>query len=402
MKEIIKKIAKENDSFYLYDEKKILKNIKTLKENFPKIHFLYSLKTNPNPNVLDTIYHEEIGADAASLGEVILSRKHGLKKKDIQYSAPGKSKNDIKNAYSKSTIIADSFHEIDMIEEVSKKEGKKIKIGVRLNPNFSYTTDTGSSGKFGIDEEVFLEKIDELKKKENIKIIGIHVHLKSQELITENLESHYEKMFNLAEKINEKLDGKLEFVNMGSGIGIPYELADKDVNIQELGKKTTELIESKESLKKVDFYIETGRFLVGKAGTYVTKVRDKKVSRGKTFIILNNTLNGFYRPSINRLVEVYTKDENPTPQEPLFTSRNSTQISPLDERNEKEKVTIMGNLCTGTDIIANNIDFPKLEIGDIITMTNAGSYSYVLSPMQFASMEKPKEFLVKKDGKILK
>lgn len=399
--EFIKKIAQEEDSFYLYDEEVILERINNLKENFPSVEFLYSLKTNPNPDILDTIYDTGLGADAASLKEVEISFERIKNKEKIQYSAPGKSEKDIEESFDKAIIIADSINEVKLISEVAVKNSKEIEIGIRINPNFTFTEDKGMPGKFGIDEDLFFEKLDEFQNLPNIKISGIHVHSKSQELNYKIIENYYKNLLDLTVKVEEKLNGELKFVNMGSGIGIPYEEDDKEVDIETLGNSLEKFLkESSEKLQKTKFYIETGRYLVGKSGIYVTKVRDKKSSFGKNFVILNNTLNGFYRPSISQMVSLYTDYKNAPANEPLYTSPNSSQFYPLEKRGEKETVTIMGNLCTAADVIEKEVVFPKLEIGDIVIFNNAGSYSIVLTPMQFASMERPKEFLLKKDKSI--
>ena len=65
LKEIIAEQAQRYDSFYLYDESRILENIGRLKAGFPRIHFLYSVKCNPHPRVLRSIFGQGFGADAA-------------------------------------------------------------------------------------------------------------------------------------------------------------------------------------------------------------------------------------------------------------------------------------------------------------------------------------------------
>lgn len=401
-KEILLKIAKNHDSFYLYDENKIFKSIKKLKESFEGVNFLYSLKANPNLRILDSIFSEGVGADAASLKEVLLSAERGVAMEDLQFSAPGKSLDDIRESIDKATIIADSYNEISMISKVALEKGIIARIGVRINPNFTFDLEEGVSSKFGIDEDQLFENLSSTNSLPNIEIVGIHVHSKSQELNEEVISNYHKKVLDLALRVQASLGRKLEFINMGSGIGIPYEKLEEDVEVEKIGREFRKhFTDLKEKLMPIRIYIETGRYLVGKAGLYVTKVRDKKVSHGKTIVILSNTLNGFYRPSISQMISNYTQEKNPIATEPLFTSFNSTQIGVIKESSEKETVTLMGNLCTAMDVIAKDIELPKLEIGDIVIMNNAGSYSYVLTPLQFASLEKPKEIFVSCDGKII-
>ena len=114
-KELILELLKKYPSFYLYDEKIINERIDMLKTKFPKAQFLYSVKCNPDKNVLKTIFNKGFGVDAASLGEVLIAKDMGLAKNQIYYSAPGKSYEDIKEAIDKSVIIADSLGEIKRI-----------------------------------------------------------------------------------------------------------------------------------------------------------------------------------------------------------------------------------------------------------------------------------------------
>lgn len=399
----IEDIAKENDSFYLYDEFFILDAIEKLKKNFPDVEFLYSLKSNPNKKILDTIFNQGIGADAASFSEVWMSFERGVPIDKILYSAPGKSKKDIEMTIDKSIIIADSFNEILMISEVARELNlSRVNIGVRINPNFTFESNVGGPGKFGIDEEEFFEIADRINGLYGIRIVGIHAHVKSQELNHNLIADYYEKLLDLTIRVQERLGYDLEFLNMGSGIGIPYKKTDEAVNVEELGEKLNSILNDvKARLGDIRLFIETGRYLVGKSGVYVSKIRDIKVSRGKKYLILSNTLNGFYRPSINEMVKVFTDDLDPKPCEPLFTSLDSTQISILKQSDEKEVVTIVGNLCTATDVVAQDVLVPKVQIGDLVVFNNAGAYSYVLTPLQFASLEPPAEYMLTNDDLVI-
>lgn len=400
----IEDIAKESDSFYLYDEFLILDAIDRLKENLPEVEFLYSLKSNPNKKVLDTIFSKDVGADAASMSEVYMAFERGVPIDKIIYSAPGKSKKDIELTIDKSIIVADSFHEVMMISEVAREKNiNKVEIGVRINPDFTFDSENGVSGKFGIDEEEFFEIADRINGLFGIRIVGIHVHVKSQELNHQIISGYYNNLLDLTERVQNRLGYKLKFLNMGSGIGIPYEKTDEEVDVEGLGENLHNMLKDfKDKMEDITIFIESGRYLVGKAGVYVTKIRDIKESRGKKYLILNNTLNGFYRPSINEMVKVFTDDINPKPYEPLFTSLGSSQISILVDGENEEKVTIMGNLCTAADIVAEDVLVPNVQIGDIVVFNNAGAYSYVLTPFQFASLTPPEEYMLTDDDLIEK
>lgn len=402
-KRIVLEQAKYHDSFYLYDENTILEYTHRLKASFPGIEFLYSLKTNPHPNVIASVFAQGFGADAASLGEVYLSVQHGLPEDKILYSAPGKSLHDIRSALGICTIIADSVDEIERIQAIAQQQNLVIEIGIRVNPNFSF--DGGNQGvpaKFGIDEPQVYEHLPYWQTLPNIKIVGLHTHLRSQELNTAILENYYVKIFAWAVAFQKALGQPLKFLNLGSGIGIPYELTDKQVDLAALSGAAAKLqAQFAAELSGCRIFIETGRYAVGKSGVYVTKVLDKKQSYGKTFVILSNTLNGFIRPSMSQLVQLYSQADCPPSGEPLFTSKNAFEFIPLTQSDEQETVTLAGNLCTAIDVIAKDITLPKLQCGDLIVITNAGSYAAVISPMQFSSQTPPAQLFLTHDGRVI-
>jgi len=399
-KEVILEQGKKYDSFYLYDEKIVLENIKKLKKNFPNVKFLYSVKSNHHPEILKTIFAQGIGADAASSNEVLKAFNNNVPKEEILYSAPGKSIKDIETAFDKCIFTADSLNEIKILNDLGKEKDKIIEIGIRINPDFTFYSNFGVATKFGIDEEILMENLDLLNSFENIKIIGIHVHSSSQELNTEILKVYYRNMFILTKKIENKLNLKLKFINLGSGIGIPFSVTDNPVDVNDLGKELNSLCEEfKNEIKGVQLYIETGRYLCGPSGVYATKVMDIKISRGKKFVILKNTFNGFIRPSMEAFVKSYS--DNPKMNEPLFTKKGAFQYVVLTDEKKLEKVDLYGNLCTSTDLVGKDLILPKIKIGDLIVMTNAGCYAAVLTPFQFSSQIPPKELYLKKDGNII-
>ncbi|MDD7306038.1 MAG: diaminopimelate decarboxylase [Peptoniphilaceae bacterium] len=399
--ELIKSQAQIDDSFYLYSQKEINKRIDQLQKYFPEIEFIYSMKCNSNPFVTKSIFNRSLGADAASAGEVRLASYLGLKKDKIYYSAPGKSNKDIERSIKDATIIADSLGEIEKIDRICKDLGIIENIGLRINPDFSFYSKEKTSSKFGIDQDQVLDFLHN-NKYSHIRISGIHVHLHSQELDPDWLINYYKNVLNLAEKIAKEIKKELDFVNMGSGIGIDYSIDDRPIDLEYLAKESNKLIKKfRDKYKNTKIIIETGRFLVGKAGLYVSKVIDKKVSNGKTYVILKNTLNGFIRPAIEEFVSTLSADKKVKAWEPLFTGKGSFQYKVINKTKEKERVNLVGNLCTATDMIAEDIEIERLEPGDLLLINNAGAYAAVLTPMQFASLEKPVEYLLSEDNQLL-
>lgn len=403
IKESIGLLSKTYDSFYIYDERKILSSVSQLKSVLNGFEFLYSIKANPNEEILQTLFNNGIGSDSASKQEVILCHKLGLDKSQIFYSSLGKTYKDINATYDKCIIIADSLNEINLIQRFAKEKNIILKIGVRINPQYDFNTCSSENylaSKFGIDEVDFMQNINYLTNLSNIKITGIHIHLKSQILDTNQILSYYKYILSLVLKIHDSTNIKFDFVNLGSCIGILYP-DNNDQNDQidfvRLSNEARSILDTFKNINNnVRVIIETGRFLVCESGYYVTTVLDKKKSAGRNFVILCNTLNGFIRPSLSILVnECRSNADEPYNREPLYTCKNPTEICVLKDSKDKEKVTLVGNLCTATDVVAQNINLPKLQIGDIVIFTHAGTYARVLSPLQFSLLDQPFEYLKK-------
>ncbi|MBR5474780.1 MAG: alanine racemase [Lachnospiraceae bacterium] len=403
-KNVILEQAKCHTSFYLYQEAVIREETNRLKSHFPNVTFLYSMKTNSHPHVVRTIFDQGFGVDAASLAEAKAGQAYGMPARMIQYSAPGKSVSEIETALDFATLIADSVGEVTRIQEAAARQGIIAQIGIRINPNFTFYSETGVPAKFGIDEEQVFALLPQWNALPNIKIVGIHVHSRSQELNTDVICRYYEKMFDLASRIQSALGHPLQFVNLGSGIGIPFAPEDAPVDTARLGQHLSAQITAfADRLPHAQIYIETGRYASGKSGLYVTTVVDKKISRGKTFVMLAQTLNGFIRPSIIPFVQSFTKEACPAANEPLFTKPGAFSFLPLrqKETDTTQIITLVGSLCTAQDIVAADIELPAMEVGDLMVMTNAGSYAASITPFQFSSHIPPAQLFLTTDGEVL-
>lgn len=391
----IKDMAEINPTpFYVYKKDEIAKQIEILQKTFAAGKILYSFKTNPFSDILKFVGSKGVGSDAASLKEVELAIDSGMAKEDIYYSTPGKTKEDILGAIDKSIIIADSYHELEMINDVAKERDMVIEVGLRVNPQFSMFDNKGGSSKFGVDEEDMLEKNEYFANLANIRIVGIHIHVRSQVLSTETLINYYNNGYNLAFKLVENLDLDMKFINFGGGVGTVYTPSmEKPLDYEALAEGFQELADKNDKELKARLLIESGRFIVCTAGFYVTEIVDIKVSRGKKYLIVKNGLNGFMRPVIKELVSSLTDDEKFT-IEPLYTTKYAFDYMVLNDNSEMEKVDLVGSLCTSADVLASDVEFPKANIGDLVVINNAGSYSYSLSPLLFSSHGLPGQYLI--------
>lgn len=391
--------ARDRDCFYLYDERRILAQIDALQAAFPNAALLYSIKCNPHPHVLDCVFRHGLWADAASAREAELAHEAGLTPRQIYYSAPGKTLSDLERTADIATLIADSPAELRRIAALAEQRGRVMEVGVRVNPAFSFGGGDGSPSKFGIDEE----QLPDLLAASGpwIRVTGIHVHLRSQELNADVLSRYHLDLLSLADRLQAQCGIRLAYINMGSGIGIPYAAGDAPLDVPAVGHALATAVRTfRERYPDTRILLESGRYVVGQSGVYVTRVLDRKVSHGRTYLIVKSTLNGFLCPSLARLVEHYAGTAA-APCEPLFTKADAFAVSALSDGPAAETVTVAGDLCTAADVIAEDIRLPHLEPGDLLTISNAGAYAAVLSPMQFSSHDRPAELFLTGDGALL-
>ena len=251
---------------------------------------------------------EGFGADAASAAEVRLAVSLGMMKEEIQYSAPGKRAKDIRETLELATLVADSAGEIARIEEAAKEKGIHVSIGLRIHPSFGFAGGRGEPSKFGIDEEEAITLLNDWHFP-HLSPAGIHVHLKSQELSEEALALYYENVLLMAERLGRTEAMELSFVNLGSGIGIPMDPEDEEMDLALLEKAFAALAGPfHDRFPKARLFLESGRYAPGPSGFYVTKALDRKVSEGKVFLITAGVLSkSTMRPAIRHSASRFSR-----------------------------------------------------------------------------------------------
>lgn len=400
MNDHILTLAREYAPCYLYEYDVMRRQVETLRQAFPRYDLLYSIKANPFPPVVRALAGLGLGADAASAPEVLLSRRCGMAKADIFFSAAGKSDAALEAAWDEGEIIADSLVEVARIGALCEAKGQRRAIGVRMNPGFGMGGTVGGPSKFGINEED-LPQLKALLDTLPVTVEGIHVHLKSQNLDADVLGGCYRDSWALAKRVRDALDGELRYVNFGSGVGVAYDEAfERPMALARLRTYTDAIAADNDATLRARLMIETGRFPTAQAGTYWLRVVDKKFSRGKTYVIAENCMNGLQKPALAAMLRHELGGKAPTPYEPLFTSEWAFPIIAHGDGSRTETVDLVGNLCCAADVLAEDFTGPALDIGDLIEVRNAGAYACTLTAQRFSSHTPPQELLVHGDGRV--
>ena len=400
MNQNILSLAREHAPCYIYDYDRLRTQAETLHTVFPDFDFLFSVKANPYPPVLKALCSFGIGADAASAQEVLLAEKCGMPRENIYFSAAGKSDKALLTAWEHGYIIADSLGEVERIGALAARKGETRAIGVRINPDFSIDGGKGHASKFGIDE-ADLPRLKVLIAELPVTVEGLHVHLKSQNLDADVLGRYYRSCWELAKRISEELKCELKYVNFGGGVGIAYDLSvESPLDFARLRTYTDAIAAENASGMHARLLIESGRFLTGQMGHYFLRVVDKKVSCGKTYVIVENCMNGLQKPAIAAMLRHALGEGELTPQEPMFTAEYAFPITAYGDVNLTETVDIVGNLCCAQDVLKENFTGPALSVGDLIEVGNAGSYACTLTAQRFSSHLPPEELLVDGSGNV--
>lgn len=379
-----------NTPFYAYDRQLIINRVKELKQLLPKeISLHYAIKANPYPSLVNMMVEQVAGFDVASKKEMLLALQSGMPAKAISFAGPGKTPDDIDAAIiSGVTLHVESSGEIAKVEQAASSLNMKANIAIRVNPKFELKSSgmkmAGGAKPFGIDEEQVAQVINNVDL-EHINLLGFHIFAGSQNLNADAIISAQQQTFALAKLLIEhtrKITNKgIDYLNIGGGFGVPYFANDTELDVPLIAQNLTSLIEQyKSTMGNIELIIELGRYLVAEAGIYVTKVVDKKTSRGTNYLVCDGGLHHHLANSGN-FGQVIRKNY------PVAIGNKLNQ-------KEHEEVTIVGPLCTPLDILADKVTLPSATVGDYVVIFQSGAYGASASPKDFLSQPQLSEILL--------
>jgi diaminopimelate decarboxylase len=367
---------KFNTPIYCYSYNLLKKNINNFKKNFRSFSPLicFAVKANSNVSIIREIRKLGLGADVVSMGELMKALKAGINPKKIVFSGVGKTTKDNTYALDKKILLisAEAKSEIIEIEKIAKNKKKIINIGIRLNPNTDAKTLTQIStgkkeNKFGVDKKTFFELIKYSKRSRNIKVKCLSVHIGSQ--IVDY--APYEKMLTVLDKIIKKADYKFEFIDLGGGMGIPYNNNSKKLDY----KKYSLAIRRFLKIHKSKIIFEPGRSIVGNIGVLISKIVYIKENEKKDFVILDAAMNDLMIPA-------------------LYGANHHTLPVLKTKLVSKKTYEFVGPICESTDKFITLKKFQKLKEKDLIIMCDVGAYGMSLSS-NYNVRPKPIEILIK-------
>lgn len=370
----------------VYDKARIGTKIATFRAAMPAgIALHYAVKANPYAPLLTWLCKYVDGFDAASLGELQALENASVGGVDISFAGPGKSDAELRRAIEGGvTIHLESEGEAARALRLAGELGTRPRLSVRVNPPFALRGAGmkmgGFASPFGIDHDRAAEVVRGLVEAD-ADWRGLHLYAGSQCLDWTALAETFRQSLALAAEISQAAGARPAEVNLGGGFGIPYFPGDEELDVQALGQALGEqLNEVPAPLARTKFILELGRWLVGEAGVYLTRIVDRKHSRGKTFLVTDGGLHHMLAASGNF--------------GQLLRRNYPVAIASRFGAEPSEAASIVGCLCTPLDILADEVALPVADVGDLVAIFCAGAYGLSASPQAFLGQAQAREMLV--------
>ena len=376
----IREIAeKVGTPFYLYSYHTLVRHFTVFDDAFKGIpHIIcYSAKANSNLALLRLFINLGGGVDVVSGGELYRALKGGAAPQKIVFSGVGKREDEIEYALKTGILMfnVESSQELQVINEVAGRIGKKAPIAIRVNPDIDPKThpyiSTGlKQNKFGIDVLRAPMAYRLASQLPNLKIVGIDCHIGSQLVEVEPIIEALRKLKELVENLRKK-GMEIQYLDLGGGLGITYEDEEPPHPIEYASTILEEIRGFGCTL-----ILEPGRVIVGNAGVLVSKVLYTKENEEKRFVIVDAGMNDLVRPS-------------------YYGSYH--QILPVKEETREEIVAdVVGPICESSDFLAKGRKIPNLLSGELIAIMSAGAYGFSMST-NYNSRPRIAEVLVRDD-----
>ncbi|MEW6439648.1 MAG: diaminopimelate decarboxylase [bacterium] len=356
-------IAREvGTPFYCYSLATLRRHFEVFEQPFEKVPHLvcFSMKANSNLALLRVFLNLGGGLDVVSGGELYRALKAGCDPAKIVFSGVGKSAAEMEAALAAGILMfnVESEQELERLNAVAGKAGRKAPVALRVNPDIDARThpyiSTGlKKNKFGIRIEESLRTYELARSLEHVEPVGVHCHIGSQLLDTKPFVDALQRVKALVRTLREQAFD-IRYLDLGGGLGITYN-EETPPHPAEYAKA---LVEEAADLG-CTFILEPGRVLVGNAGILVTQVQYIKKSPEKTFVIVDSAMNDCIRPSLYGAYQA---------------------IWPIRRRNGEEiRADVVGPICESGDFLAKDRLIPSLEPGDLVAVMSAGAYGFSMS-----------------------
>lgn len=386
--QIDKIIKKFPTPFYLYDEEGIRKTAKEMYAAFSWVKGFknyFAVKALPNPHVLKLLKQEGMGADCSSLPELMLAEKVGVTGEEIMFTSnetPAKE-----YAFAKKLGAIINIDDISHIEYLEKQIGLPDLLSFRYNPGplrkhkGNVLIGKPEEAKYGLTHQQLLEAY-KLAKQKGVKRFGLHTMIATNELDPKAFIETAEMLFNLVIEIQKKLGVRIEFVNLGGGVGIPYKPEQKPVDLKFVSEGIKKLYEEKivaNNLDPLRIVMECGRVITGPHGYLVTTAIHKKEIY-KDYIGVDSCMANLMRPG-------------------MYGAYHHISVLGKENSRAEKMYDVVGSLCENNDKFAIDRNLPAVDMGDVLVIHDAGAHGWAMG-FQYNGKLRSAELLLHSDGSV--
>ena len=354
----------------------------------------YAVKANPALGVVAHMAALGLGADVASAGELATALRAGIAADRIVMTGPGKRDDELLAAVRAGirAVTVESPNELRRLEAIAAAEDRRIPILVRGPVSTAASLERvrlvgdNGAGKFGMDALDLVACAERAAGSPHLDLLGLHLFGSSNVLDAVALGDHIEATMAAARQLARACGVRLRLVDVGGGLGIPYEAQDESLDLAGLGRRLASLDASWSSdpdVSEASVLIEPGRFLVGPAGAYVARVVDRKTVGGRDVVILDGGIHHVLRPAL------------------VGQEHRVRRLGPGDGGGGGRfvSVTVAGPLCSGLDVLATEVMLTPPEPGDLVAVLDVGAYGFTESMLLFLSHPIPAEVALR-DGRV--
>jgi diaminopimelate decarboxylase len=369
--------------FHIYDETGIRETGETLKKVFsgvPGFREYFAVKALPNPRILEIMATMGFGFDCSSIAELVLSRQVGARGEDIMFTSNNTGQEEFKVAAADGGCILnlDDITLIDKVPEFPELICFRYNPGPRRTGNVIIGNPV--EAKYGVSHEQVVEAY-RLAQQRGAKRFGLHTMVASNELDYSYMVETTRMILDIAELVTAELGITFEFVNIGGGLGIPYEPDQQPLDIRSMAAECEELFtDFRQKHGYVPrLYMESGRFMTGPHGCLLTAAINRKETY-RDYIGVDSCMSALMRPG-------------------MYDAYHHLEVVGKQDAPRDQVYDVVGSLCENNDKFAIQRKLPKIEEGDIVAISDTGAHGHAMG-FQYNAKLRPKELLLRSDGSV--
>jgi diaminopimelate decarboxylase len=369
--------------FHIYDEAGIRETGQNVIKAFARLKGFreyYAVKALPNPHILRIMQDLGFGFDCSSIAELQLSRRIGARGEDIMFSSNNTTAAEFQAAEADGGCILN----LDDISLVAKVPRMPETISFRYNPGFRRSGNpiigNPLESKYGVAHEQIPDAYKAARAR-GARRFGIHTMLVSNEISYRYMVETAKMLLEAAIRVSEVLGIRLDFINLGGGLGIPYSPKQQPLDIHSMADEITELFLdfAEKSGYLPRFFIESGRYMTGPHGVLVTTAINQKDIYRK-YIGVDACMSALMRPA-------------------LYGAYHHITVIAKHPAQNFEKVDVVGSLCENNDKFAIQRELPVIQEGDQLLIHDTGAHGHAMG-FNYNGRLRPKELLLRPNGTV--